>query len=84
MRARKLIPDRQLVAHLFSTFRFLDKWNSAVYAMKRERWVFSLAATVASDLVSINLAFVCAYYLRYAVARRVHQAPLRAGDLQRA
>jgi N-acetylglucosaminyl-diphospho-decaprenol L-rhamnosyltransferase len=71
----KLIPDRQLVAHLFSTFRFLDKWNSAVYAMKRERWVFSLAATVASDLVLINLAFVLAYYLRYA-ARGVFTKPL--------
>jgi GT2 family glycosyltransferase len=63
----KLIPDRQLVAHLLSTFRFLDKWSSAGYAMKRERRLLWLVATVASDLVMITLAFVCAYYFRYAI-----------------
>jgi N-acetylglucosaminyl-diphospho-decaprenol L-rhamnosyltransferase len=71
----RLFPDRKLVAHLLSTFRFFDKWNSAVYAMKRERWVFSLAGTLASDVVCINLAFVFAYYLRYA-ARGVFTKPL--------
>ena len=71
----RLLPDRQLVAHLLSTVRFFDKWNSAVYGMKRERWVFSLAATLASDLVFINLAFVAAYYWRY-VARGFLTKPL--------
>ena len=71
----RFLPDRQLVAHLASTFRFFDKWNSAVYRMKRERWVFSLAVTLASDLVFINLAFATAYYLRYA-ARGLLTKPL--------
>jgi len=71
----RLLPDRKLLAHLLSTFRFLDKWNSAVYAMKRERSVFSLAVTLAGDLALINLAFVGAYYLRHA-ARGVFTKPL--------
>lgn len=63
----KLLPDRKLLAHLASTFRFFDKWNAVVYAMKRERWIFSLVGTIVCDLVLINLAFVAAYYSRYAV-----------------
>jgi hypothetical protein len=63
----RLLPDRKLLAHLASTFRFFDKWNAVVYAMKRERWIFSLVGTIVSDLVFINLAFVAAYYSRYAV-----------------
>ncbi|MFH1220520.1 MAG: glycosyltransferase [Candidatus Eisenbacteria bacterium] len=63
----RLFPDRKLVAHLFSTFRFLDKWSSAVFAMKRERWIFSLAATALTDLALISLAFVSAYWVRYLI-----------------
>ncbi len=62
----RFLPDRKLLSHLFSTFRFYDKWNSAIFAMKRERWIFWLLGTILADVILINLAFVSAYYTRYA------------------
>jgi GT2 family glycosyltransferase len=64
----KLVPDRKLVSHLLSTFRFYDKWGTAVYALKRERRVVSIAIMLLSDIVLLNVAFVLAYYLRAALS----------------
>jgi GT2 family glycosyltransferase len=64
----RLLPDKKLVSHLLSTFRFYDKWGSALYSLKRERRVFSLLSTLALDILFINLAFILAYYFRYAVS----------------
>jgi GT2 family glycosyltransferase len=61
----RLLPDRKLMSHLFSTFRFYDKWNSALYSLKRERRILSVIGTLISDVIFINLAFVLAYYFRY-------------------
>jgi GT2 family glycosyltransferase len=63
----KLLPDSRLLSHLFSTLRYADKWSSAAYGLKRERRVLSLIGTVAVDVILINLSFVLAYYLRYAL-----------------
>jgi N-acetylglucosaminyl-diphospho-decaprenol L-rhamnosyltransferase len=71
----RLLPDRKLVSHLLSTFRFYDKWNSALFGLKRQRRALWLVATLVADLVLVNLAFLCAYYLRYA-ARGVFAKPL--------
>jgi hypothetical protein len=63
----RLLPDRRFFSHLFSTFRFYDKWNSAVYSVKRERRILSVIGTIALDILFINLAFMLAYYLRYLI-----------------
>ncbi len=63
----RLLPDRRFFSHLFSTFRFYDKWNSALHSLKRERRILSVIGTVALDIVFINLAFMLAYYLRYLI-----------------
>jgi N-acetylglucosaminyl-diphospho-decaprenol L-rhamnosyltransferase len=60
-----LLPDRKFVAHLLSTFRYYDKWGSGAYALKRERWLLWLGATLVADLVMINAAFLIAYLVRY-------------------
>jgi GT2 family glycosyltransferase len=64
----RLLPDRKFMSHLFSTFRFYDKWDSGLYSVKRERRTLSLVGTLVSDVIFINLAFVLAYYFRYAVS----------------
>jgi len=61
----KLLPDRKLMAHVFSTFRYYDKWGSGAYALKRERWLLRLITTLLTDVVMINAAFLAAYYIRY-------------------
>ena len=71
----RLLPDRKLLSHLLSTFRFYDKWNPAVFGIKRERRILWLVATLVADLALVNLSFVAAYYLRY-VARGVFTKPL--------
>jgi GT2 family glycosyltransferase len=71
----RLVPDRKLLAHLLSTFRYYDKWNPAVFGLKRERRVLWLVSTLIADLVLVNLSFIVAYYLRY-VARGVFTKPL--------
>ena len=63
----KMLPDRKLLFHLFSTFRYYDKWGSGVYALKRERWLLWLLATLITDLVMINASFLIAYSVRYAL-----------------
>jgi GT2 family glycosyltransferase len=63
----RLLPDRKLIAHLLSTFRFYDKWNSAIYALKKERRVFSLIGTIVLDLALINVGFILAFYFRLAL-----------------
>jgi GT2 family glycosyltransferase len=63
----RLLPDSKLLSHLFSTLRFYDKWSSAAYGLKRERRILSLLGTIAVDILLINLSFVLAYYLRYAL-----------------
>jgi hypothetical protein len=60
-----LLSGRKLMWHLLSTFRFYDKWGSALYALKRERGVLGQVGKVALDLVLINAAFLIAFYLRY-------------------
>ena len=62
-----LLPDRKFMAHLLSTFRYYDKWGSGAYALKRERWLLWLIATLIADLVMINAAFLTAYFIRYAL-----------------
>jgi hypothetical protein len=47
--------------------RFYDKWSSAAYRLKRERRILSLIGTIAVDVTLINVAFLLAYYLRYAI-----------------
>ncbi|HVP57342.1 MAG TPA: glycosyltransferase [bacterium] len=71
----RMVPDRKLVSHLLSTFRFYDKWNPAVFGLKRERRMLWLIATLVADLVLVNFAFIAAYYLRSA-ARGVFTKPL--------
>ena len=61
----RLLPDRKLMAHLFSTFRYYDKWGSGAYALKRERWLLWLVTTLVADVVMINASFLAAYYIRY-------------------
>jgi GT2 family glycosyltransferase len=63
----RLLPDSKLLSHLFSTLRFYDKWSPAAYGLKRERRILSLVGTIAVDIILINLAFILAYYLRYAM-----------------
>ena len=63
----RLLPDSKLLSHLFSTLRYADKWSSTAYGLKRERRALSVLGTVAVDVILINLSFVLAYYLRYAL-----------------
>jgi GT2 family glycosyltransferase len=63
----RVLPDSKLLSHLFSTLRYADKWSSTAYGLKRERRILWLLGTVAVDIVLINLSFVLAYYLRYAL-----------------
>ncbi len=60
----KMLPDRKLLAHLFSTFRYYDKWGSGAHALKRERWLLRFIGTLVTDLVMINAAFLIAYLVR--------------------
>jgi N-acetylglucosaminyl-diphospho-decaprenol L-rhamnosyltransferase len=60
-----LLPDRKFLAHLFSTFRYYDKWGSGAYALKRERWLLWLITTLLMDLATINASFLIAFYVRY-------------------
>ncbi len=62
------LPDRKLVSHLLSTFRFYDKWSSAMHSLKRERRALGILGTVLSDVVMINLSFILAYFFRYLVS----------------
>jgi GT2 family glycosyltransferase len=62
----RLLPDRKLMAHLFSTFRYYDKWGSGAHALKRERWLLWLLVTLLTDVVMINASFLIAFYIRYA------------------
>lgn len=64
----RLVPDKKFISHLFSTFRFYDKWSSAIYTLKRERRILSVIGTIALDVVFINLAFVLAWYFRYLIS----------------
>jgi GT2 family glycosyltransferase len=61
------LPDRKLVNHLLSTFRFYDKWSSAMHSLKRERRALGILGTVLSDVILINVSFVLAYFFRYLV-----------------
>lgn len=61
----RLLPDRKLLAHLFSTFRYYDKWGSGAYALKRERWLLWLIVSLLTDLVMINASFLISFYVRY-------------------
>ncbi len=61
----RLLPDRKLVSHLLSTFRFYDKWSSAMHSLKRERRALGILGTVLSDVILINVSFVLAYFFRY-------------------
>jgi len=61
------LPDRKLVNHLLSTFRFYDKWSSAMHSVKRERRALGILGTVLSDVILINISFILAYYFRYLV-----------------
>jgi GT2 family glycosyltransferase/lipopolysaccharide/colanic/teichoic acid biosynthesis glycosyltransferase len=71
----KLLPDRKFMAHLFSTFRYYDKWGSGAYALKRERWLLWLLVTLVTDFVMINASFLIAYYIRY-VLRDMFEKPI--------
>jgi len=51
-------------AHLASAFRFYEKWNMALYLLKRHGRGLSTAATVLGDAVAVILAFLAAYYAR--------------------
>jgi GT2 family glycosyltransferase len=62
-----LVPDRTLMSHLLSSFRFYDKWGSAVYALKRERRIASLVVSVVVDVLLINASFLLAYHFRVLV-----------------
>ncbi len=71
----KLLPDGKFMAHLLSTFRYYDKWGSGAYALKRERWLLWLVATLVIDLVMINASFLAAYYMRFAL-RAMFEKPV--------
>jgi GT2 family glycosyltransferase len=64
----RLLPDRKLMSHLLSTFRFYDKWSSAMHSLKRERRVLSVIGTILSDIILLNVSFVLAYYIRYVIS----------------
>jgi hypothetical protein len=51
-------------AHLASAFRFYEKWNMALYLLKRHGRGLSTAATVLGDAVAVISAFLAAYYAR--------------------
>lgn len=61
----RLLPDRKLISHLLSTFRFYDKWSSAMHSLKRERRALGILGTVLSDVILINVSFILAYFIRY-------------------
>lgn len=71
----KMLPDRKLLAHLFSTFRYYDKWGSGAHALKRERWLLRFIGALVTDLVMINAAFLIAYLVRY-VSRDMFVKPI--------
>ncbi len=79
----RLLPDRKLMAHLFSTFRYYDKWGSGAYALKRERWLLRLITTLLTDVVMINASFLIAFYIRYVLrgmfARPIYPVATYAG-----
>lgn len=70
-----LFPDRKFMAHLFSTFRYYDKWGSGAYALKRERWLLNIVFTLVTDLVMINASFLLAFYVRY-LLRAMFEKPI--------
>ncbi len=61
----KLLPDKQVAAHLLSMIHFYDKWDSFLYGLKKRRRLLAVLITLVSDLVGINLAFLLAYSIRY-------------------
>ncbi len=64
----RLVPDRTLLSHLFSTLRFYDKWGSGVYALKRERRIVSLILKVLIDILMLNVSFLLAYNFRSVIS----------------
>lgn len=63
----KILPDMKVVSHFLSMIHFYDKWDAALYKLKKRRRTIALLITLISDLLAINLAFLLAYSVRYAL-----------------
>lgn len=63
----KILPDMKVVSHFLSMIHFYDKWDSALYKIKKKRRALAVLITLISDLLAINLAFLLAYLVRFAL-----------------
>lgn len=59
------ITDKRFLAHLNSVFHFYDKWNRALFSLKRYRKGLGVMLLLGSDFVAVNAAFLGAWLIRY-------------------
>ncbi len=53
--------------HISSALRFWEKWSAVLYLWKKKSTQLRALATVLSDVVWLSVAFLAAYFLRYAL-----------------
>jgi len=56
--------NKSLLIHIFSMFRYVEKWNSLFYFFRKNRTLIKSLVLMISDLSAINLSFFAAYFLR--------------------
>lgn len=59
------ITDKRFLNHLNSVFHFYDKWNRALFSLKRYRKGLGVLLLLASDFLAVNAAFFAAWCLRW-------------------
>jgi len=59
--------SRPFLIHLLSLMRYYEKWNAVFHFLRRHRDAIKSGVFVAADFLSINAAFLAAYYLRSAL-----------------
>jgi GT2 family glycosyltransferase/lipopolysaccharide/colanic/teichoic acid biosynthesis glycosyltransferase len=60
----KSVFKKPFIIHILSMLRYVEKWNKIFYFLRRHRNALKSLVFILADIITINLSFLAAYYLR--------------------